>query len=217
MRIVIEYTEQMVKATVGRPIDPSKDRAILAAGRALLFEKGPQGVTMESVARAAGVAKPTLYRRYANRDELLAAVALAESEAMAGRIRVTPGSADDLRRTLVDFGCALMHFLLSRDHIQFIHALGAATGLPQASRDSIFRNGPLATRNRLTEWLGKAADAGLLRCTRPERSAEQFLGMLMGLDLVRTLYHVHPPRDVEFINARVESTVDDFLTLHGQS
>ena len=204
----------MVKTSPGRPIDHSKDRDILAAGRALLFEQGPQAVTMEAVARHAGVAKPTLYRRYANRDELLAAVAMNEAESMAGRFRVTPGSVDDVRHALIDFGCRLTRFLLSRDHIRFIHALGASTGMPQASRDSIFRHGPLATRDLLAEWLDKANAAGLLRCTEPARGAEKLLGMLMGLDLVRTLYHVHPPREVKALNLHVESTVDDFLTLH---
>lgn len=204
----------MVKTSPGRPIDPSKDREILAAGRTLLFERGPQAVTMEAVAREAGVAKPTLYRRYANRDELLAAVALNESESMAGRFRMTPASIDDLKRALIDFGRDLTGFLLSREHIRFIHALGASTGMPQASRDSIFRHGPLATRDRLADWLGKAADAGLLRCASPECSAEKFLGMLMGLDLVRTLYHVQRPREVGSLEARVRTTVEDFLTLH---
>ncbi len=203
----------MVKTSPGRPVDLSKDRDILAAGRALLFENGPQAVTMEAVARQAGVAKPTLYRRYANRDELLAAVAMNESESMAGRFRVTPGSVDDIRSALVDFGCQLTRFLLSSDHIRFIHALGASTGMPQASRESIFRHGPLATRDRLAEWLEKADASGLLRCQDPARSAEKLLGMLMGLDLVRTLYHVHPPRDVAALNTHVESTIDDFLTL----
>lgn len=204
----------MVKTSPGRPVDLNKDRDILAAGRALLFESGPQAVTMEAVARQAGVAKPTLYRRYANRDELLAAVAMNESESMAGRFRVTPGSVDDLRNALVDFGCRLTRFLLSSDHIRFIHALGASTGMPQASRESIFRHGPLATRDRLAEWLDKANAAGLLRCSHPTCSAEKFLGMLMGLDLVRTLYHVHGPRNMEALNTRVQTTVDDFLTLH---
>jgi len=204
----------MVKTSPGRPVDLSKDRDILAAGRALLFENGPQAVTMEAVARQAGVAKPTLYRRYANRDELLAAVAMNESESMAGRFRVTPGSVDDMRSALVDFGCQLTRFLLSSDHIRFIHALGASTGMPQASRESIFRHGPLATRDRLAEWLEKADASGLLRCQDPARSAEKLLGMLMGLDLVRTLYHVHPPRDVAALNTHVEGTIDDFLSLH---
>lgn len=204
----------MVKTSPGRPVDLSKDRDILAAGRALLFESGPQAVTMEAVARQAGVSKPTLYRRYANRDELLAAVAMNESESMAGRFRVTPGSVDDMRSALVDFGCRLTRFLLSSDHIRFIHALGASTGMPQATRESIFSHGPLATRDRLAEWLDKANEAGLLRCSDPACSAEKLLGMLMGLDLVRTLYHVHRPRDVEALSAHVQGTVDDFLTLH---
>ena len=204
----------MVKTSPGRPVDLSKDRDILAAGRTLLFENGPQAVTMEAVARKAGVAKPTLYRRYSNRDELLAAVAMNESESMGGRFRVTPGNVDDLRHALIDFGCRLTRFLLSSDHIRFIHALGASTGMPQASRESIFRHGPLATRDRLAEWLDKANASGLLRCKDPARSAEKFLGMLMGLDLVRTLYHVHRPRDVEALSMHVESTVDDFLMLH---
>jgi len=207
----------MLKTSPGRPIDASKDREILAAGRALLFEQGPQAVTMEAVARKAGVAKPTLYRRYANRDELLAAVALNESESMAGRFRLTPGNIDDLRQALIDFGCDLTRFLLSREHLRFIHALGASTGLPRASRESIFRNGPLATRDRLAEWLHRATRAGLLDCPNPAGSAEKFLGMLMGLDLVRTLYHVAVPRDVDALAAHVTATVDDFLALHRQA
>jgi len=58
---------------------------------------------MESVARAAGVAKPTLYRRYANRDELLAAIATVEAEAMSARFAQVPDSTEDLRRALLKF------------------------------------------------------------------------------------------------------------------
>ncbi len=205
----------MVKATRGRPSDPRKDRAILAAGRTLLFQRGPQSVTMEAVARHAGVSKPTLYRRYANRDELLAAVALNESESMAGRFRVAPDSAADLRRALTEFGCDLMHFMVSREHVRFIHTLGASTGLAQASRNSIFRNGPLATRDRVAEWLRRARERGLLRVANPVDSAERLLGMLMGLDLVRMLYRVEPADDQGRLNARVQSIVDDFLAQHG--
>lgn len=204
----------MVNSSAGRPIDPSKDRDILAAGRKLLFGKGPQAVTMESVARAAGVAKPTLYRRYANRDELLAAIATAEAEAMAARFAQMPDSAEDLRRALLEFAVDLGSFLLSDEHIAFIHALGQATRLPGSARESIYRNGPLQTRDRLAGFLTEAARRGLILCPRPEASAERFLGMLMGLDLVRTLYHVVAAADAERMKARAESVVSDFLTLH---
>ena len=38
--------------------------------------------------------------------------------------------------------------------------------------------------------------------------------MLMGLDLVRTLYHVDPGADPALTAARAASVVDDFLDLH---
>ncbi len=199
--------------SVGRPVDPAKDREILAAGRRLLFGVGPEAVTMEAVAREAGVAKPTLYRRYANRDELIAAVAEAEAERMAGRFGVVPGSIDDLRSALVDFGCTLTGFLLSAEHLRFIHALGASDRMAQSTRDSIYTHGPRGTHERLAGWLATAHRRGLLDCRDPVHAAEQFLGMLMGLDLVRTLYHVPLVRDARATETRVSRLVDDFLRL----
>ncbi|SRR6056297_836009 len=199
---------------VGRPADPAKDREILAAGRALLFGRGPEAVTMEAVARRAGVAKPTLYRRYGNRDELIAAVAEAEAERMAGRFRMVPGSADDLKQALVDFGCDLTRFLLSAEHLNYVHALGASQQVAQSTRDSIYRHGPRGTQVRLAAWLRQADDNDLLNCPDPDYCAEQFLGMLMGLDLVRTLYRVPLLRDACALERRVRRIVSDFLTLH---
>ncbi|NKI35204.1 TetR/AcrR family transcriptional regulator [Wenzhouxiangella sp. XN79A] len=206
-----------VQRNVGRPVDPDKDRDILAAGRALLFGAGPEAVTMEAVAREAGVAKPTLYRRYANRDELIAAVATAEAERMAGRFRLVPGSADDLKQALVEFGCDLTGFLLSAEHLNYVQALGASAQVPQSTRDSIYRHGPRGTQARLADWLARAADRDLLDCPDADYSAEQFLGMLMGLDLVRTLYRVPLLRDADALHTRVRRLVSDFLRLHAAS
>ena len=199
---------------VGRPADPEKDREILAAGRALLFGEGPEAVTMESVARAAGVAKPTLYRRYANRDALIAAVAEAEAERMAGRFRLEPGSAGDLEADLVAFGCDLSRFLLGAEHLRFMHAMGASVDMPQSTREAIYRHGPQGTRERLAAWLAHADRRGLLRCPDAAYAAEQFLGMLMGLDLVRSLYRVPRLRDARALETRVERVVGDFLRIH---
>ncbi len=49
------------------------DDRIAAAALGLLRSRGPSGVSVESVAAASGVAKTTIYRRFANRDSLLTA------------------------------------------------------------------------------------------------------------------------------------------------
>ncbi|MFG2192778.1 TetR/AcrR family transcriptional regulator [Streptomyces sp. NPDC048639] len=55
----------------GRPRSAEADQAILDATRAALVELGWGKLTMGDVAARAGVAKTTLYRRWANKSELV--------------------------------------------------------------------------------------------------------------------------------------------------
>jgi AcrR family transcriptional regulator len=55
----------------GRPRDESVDRAVTAAVLELVADGGLAALTVEAVAAKAGVGKATLYRRWANRDELV--------------------------------------------------------------------------------------------------------------------------------------------------
>jgi len=49
-------------------------RAVMAAAADLLMEQGPDGLTVDAVVARSGVAKSTVYRHWATRDELVAAV-----------------------------------------------------------------------------------------------------------------------------------------------
>ena len=59
------------KGRTGRPRSAETDRAILDATRAALVDLGWGKLTMGDVAARAGVAKTTLYRRWANKNELV--------------------------------------------------------------------------------------------------------------------------------------------------
>jgi AcrR family transcriptional regulator len=63
-----------VNVTRGRPRDPEKDTAVLAAVRELLEEDGYQATTIPAVARRAGVGAPTIYRRWPSQAELVETV-----------------------------------------------------------------------------------------------------------------------------------------------
>lgn len=60
--------------TRGRPRSSAADAAILDATRDLLAQGGWTALTVEGVAARAGVAKTTVYRRFASRTELAVAV-----------------------------------------------------------------------------------------------------------------------------------------------
>jgi AcrR family transcriptional regulator len=55
----------------GRPRDPERDRAILDATLDLLAEEGYARLSIEAVAQRAGVGKPTLYRRWPSKAQLV--------------------------------------------------------------------------------------------------------------------------------------------------
>lgn len=57
----------------GRPRDPSVDERISRAALELLREQGPEAVHIDGVATRSGVARTTIYRRFRNREALIAA------------------------------------------------------------------------------------------------------------------------------------------------
>ncbi|AMM19736.1 hypothetical protein AX769_05720 [Frondihabitans sp. PAMC 28766] len=70
--------------------------ALIGAVVDLIDEEGVTGLTVDKIAARAKVGKPTIYRRWANKEELVA-YALGHSEALA------PFDPDgDLRTTLID-------------------------------------------------------------------------------------------------------------------
>jgi AcrR family transcriptional regulator len=62
------------RSTPGRTPRPRTEQVILDATRQLLAERGVHGLTVESVAARARVAKTTIYRRYRSKNDLALAV-----------------------------------------------------------------------------------------------------------------------------------------------
>lgn len=62
-----------------RPRDPRVDAKILHATRRLLERDGVERLTVEAIAAEAGVGKPAFYRRYANKEQVVLSLGIAES------------------------------------------------------------------------------------------------------------------------------------------
>lgn len=80
----------------GRPRDARHDHAILEATLGILQEQGYRGVTIEGVAARAGVARPTIYRRWPSKPAMVVA-ALVRSD----RLALPAPDTGSLRRDLI--------------------------------------------------------------------------------------------------------------------
>jgi AcrR family transcriptional regulator len=65
---------QSPKATKKEIVTAFRTREILAAARSLLEQRGPEAMTMEEIAAAAGVAKGTVYLYFQSKDDLIQAL-----------------------------------------------------------------------------------------------------------------------------------------------
>lgn len=88
----------------GRPRDAGVDERILTAALRLLGRDGFARMSLDAVAAAAGVAKPTIYRRYAGKAGLAAA---ALASLATARDQSAPPETGDLRG---DLAAHLRHF-----------------------------------------------------------------------------------------------------------
>jgi AcrR family transcriptional regulator len=105
----------------GRPRDPSRDEAILAATLALFAEDGYAGLSIEGVAARAGVGKATIYRRYSSKAQLVVdavhvCAGVTEDLPDTGNLRADLTSMLDALMNLLrgDLGPVLLAFAAER-------------------------------------------------------------------------------------------------------
>lgn len=105
----------------------SRER-IVAIGRELLEEGGPDAVTMQAVADRVGVRPPSLYKHVRDREDLLADVVAATMAEITERIEAAQ-AGDDPRRTIVEQARLMRRFAQERPHGYGL-AFGAVPGVP---------------------------------------------------------------------------------------
>ncbi|WP_348789852.1 TetR/AcrR family transcriptional regulator [Leifsonia sp. NPDC080035] len=76
----------------GRPRDAAREAEILSVAYEVLVERGYEGITFEEVARRARASKPTLYRRWTSKRELVVAALRAGPASREGADVVDTGS-----------------------------------------------------------------------------------------------------------------------------
>jgi AcrR family transcriptional regulator len=79
-------------SATGRPRNPAVDQAILRAALELFIEHGVAGASIEKIAKRAGVAKTSVYRRWSSREALLAQAIEAARNATGYTIDLLDGT-----------------------------------------------------------------------------------------------------------------------------
>jgi AcrR family transcriptional regulator len=181
----------------GRPRDPDVDRAILDAVVDVLAERGYDGLTMDSVASRAGVARASVYRRHGNRSELLAAACEHVTPPP-----VDPPDTGQVRDDLVALARALVRTLDRTEFGRLLPALlGAAATHPEAGE--VLRRFGVSRRAPSAAVLRRAVERGQLPAgTDPDLVADLIFG---------SIFYRRVVRRARLGREAIESTVDAVL------
>lgn len=149
---------------------------ILAAATKVLAAGGPDALTMDKVAREAGMAKGTLFLYYANKEELVLAIMEGWVDELAARFDAILGSAaapDDKLRSAVL--ALLAQFDRRRD------LTGYSIGLPVSPAARAGLRGRFeGNMRRIAAILESCAAGGLLQLDDPLFAASALFGLCRG-------------------------------------
>ncbi|MFC9514861.1 TetR/AcrR family transcriptional regulator [Nocardiaceae bacterium NPDC056970] len=180
--------------------DAARNRqAILAAAERLFTERGPEHVSIDQIAAAAGVGKATVFHRFGNRNELVRAVVFEHANALREAVLGAPaplGPGAPAGDRLVAFLAAFAHLIVDRPAL--IAAYDAAGGDERA--DDLHRF-----------WYDHVS--ALIAETRPDidpdATAVLLLGMIGGASRPLAAGGARAERIVDSIEAVARSIVGD--------
>ena len=185
-------------------IDPRKSEAILEAARVLFHELGG-AVSMEAIAKKAGVSKQTLYNRFASKTELARALAEQRSEAITAPLR----TSGDPEAVLTALAVALVTKICNAQKGESLRGVALMSPAIPGVAEAIYEGGPAESLRRLAGWLAEQHRKGLLLIPDPAHAAEMFTGMAVGHGHLRALLGIqHPEIDIE---ARARETARRFV------
>jgi TetR/AcrR family transcriptional repressor of mexJK operon len=194
---------------------PPKRRQMLEAAAELFIAHGYEKVSMDAVARAAGVSKATVYAHFTSKDMLFASMvgeACQRSTALESNF---PAVVDDIRAALTAIGTRGLTFLL-QPHTQAIYrvAVAESSRFPELGR-AFMQNGPQRFLDRFSAWLAEQTAAGHLAVTDPRLAADQFAALLRASLFMRVTLGLADRYSEAEIAATVGAAVDTFMKAFG--
>ncbi|MEO9383701.1 TetR/AcrR family transcriptional regulator [Chromobacterium phragmitis] len=163
----------------GRPPVPEATLRgqVLQAANGLLLEEGYPALSIEAVAKRAGVAKKTVYRFADNREQLLEAIVDGWTDGLARAVETPFADDENLPQALEALLLAIAERVLSAEAVGMFKLLGNDFPGREQALASYTRHGIRRSAGLLASWLAERQRLGLLKVDDPETCAELLLAM----------------------------------------
>lgn len=206
------------RTAVGMP--PPKEATgarerIMEAAFAVLTERGYARASTLEIATRARVSKRELYTLFGDKRGVLAEMVARRAARMHQALSLPPATdRATLAETLVAFGTTVLAEVCHPTVVTMFRLAISETDRQAEMAHVLDENGRGAHRRALIAFLGQMSRKGLLGDADPETAASQFLSLLFGDTLLRTLLRAIEPPSPRECTRRARAATETVLRLY---
>ncbi len=191
----------------------AKEKRILEAAQQIFASEGYSGATMDAVAAAAGLTKPTLYQYFVSKEALFAAMMAARRDDMLVAFEAPDemGKGASMVAQLHAFAWAYAGTVMRPDLLSLARLIiGEAQRFPEIGQ-TYQASGPDRVLAGMMDYLIAQRGAGRLVFDDAELAAQDLWGLILSAPRTQALYQPDDPPDRAEIARYVENGLRVFL------
>jgi TetR/AcrR family transcriptional repressor of mexJK operon len=197
-----------------------KRRVILDAATTVFLRNGYRGTSMDEIAALAGVSKQTVYKHFADKERLFAAIILGTIDQVAEPFHAglpTIGDGDDLDGALGALARRLLAIVMQPQVLRLRRlVIGEAGRFPELGR-TYYQRGPGRTVEALAASFRQLAERGRLRLDDPLLAAHHFNWLVISIPLNQVMLCGDDERfTAADLDRLADAGVGVFLAAYGQ-
>lgn len=201
-----------------RPGHDDVRRVILSTTARLYRERGYDGTNTDEIAALSSVSKRTLYRHFADKDELVRAAI----KSMIDAAEAQGADAFDSLSESHNLGSDLR--LFARQHIRDViqpdimkmrrRIIAEVDRFPEVAA-AWYAAGPRRGHEKLATCFKRLRERGLLHIDDPELAAEQFNWLILSTPMNRAMFEADSVLDTRMYERYADEAVRVFLAAYG--
>lgn len=195
----------------GRPKDPEKCEAILRSAQELFTVKGLNGVSMEEVAKRAGVSKITVYSHFQSKDELFRQTVVGKCSQHWPDDLFDASETTQLRKRMRLIAEGFLNLIYSAEVINMCRLIMAQAGESSHFGTLFWETGPAPTMDKFALMLDAAHRAGELHIPNTQDAAAHFFVLLKGARHLQCLLGAALEPDAATRRDHAENVINFFL------
>ena len=194
-----------------------KFEQVLEGAREVFLADGFEGASVDTIARAAGVSKATLYSYFPDKRLLFMEVAKTECCRQADEAVELIDTTAPPRVVLTQAATRMLNFFLSDFGMRvFRICVAESDRFPELGRE-FYDSGPALVRQRMVDYLREAADRGEVRIDDFELAADQFAELCKADLFPRIIFGVGSVFGETDRRRVIDGAVEMFLARYGVS